>query len=67
MVGPQSRTLQPVCGKGYELTYKSRVNAETHPRLGREVVVFQEGGKKLYTRRVSPSKNNLLLALQPLN
>ena len=49
MAGPQSRTLQPVRGEGYEPTYKSRVNAETHPRLGREVVVFREGGEKLYT------------------
>ena len=65
--GPQSRTLQPVRGEGYKPTYKSRANAETHPRLGREVVVSQEGGEKLYTRRVSPSKNNLLLVLQPLN
>ena len=65
--GPQSRTLQSVRGKGYKPTYKSKANAETHPRLGREVVVFQEGGEKLYTRRVSPSTNNLLLTLQPLN
>ena len=50
LIGPQSRTLQPVRGKGYEPAYKSRANAETHPRLGREVVVFQEGGEKLYTR-----------------
>ena len=64
---PQSRTLQPVRGEGYEPAYKSRANAETHPRLGREVVVFQEGSKKLYTRRVSPSKNNLPLVPQPLN
>ena len=63
LVGPQSRTLQPVRGEGYKPTYKSRANAETHPRLGREVVVFQEGGEKLYTRRVSLSKNNLLLVL----
>ena len=33
-LGPQSRTLQPVRGKGYEPTYKSRANAETHPKLG---------------------------------
>ena len=65
--GPQSRTLQPVRGEGYEPAYKSKANAKTHPRLGREVVVFQEGGKKLYTRRVSPSTSDLLLALQPLN
>ena len=32
--GPQSWTLQPVRGEGYEPTYKSRANAETHPRLG---------------------------------
>ena len=50
---PQSRTLQPVRGEGYELAYKSKANAETHPRLGREVVVFREGGEKLYTGRVS--------------
>ena len=60
--GPQSRTLQPVRGEGYEPAYKNKANAETHPRLGREVVVFQEGGEKLYTGRVSPSKNNLPLA-----
>ena len=65
--GPQSRTLQPVRGEGYEPAYKSKANAETHPRLGREVIVFQEGGKKLYTKRVSPSKNNLPLVPQPLN
>ena len=57
------RALTPVRGKGYEPAYKSRANAKTHPRLGREVVVFQKGNKKLYTRRVSPSKNNLLLVL----
>ena len=34
MAGPQSRTLQPVRGEGYEPTHKSRANAETHPRLG---------------------------------
>ena len=62
-ISPQSRTLQPVRGEGYEPAYKSRANAETHPRLGWEVVVFQEGSEKLYTRRVSPSKNNLLLVL----
>ena len=61
--GPQSQTLQPVRGKGYEPTYKSKANAETHPRLGREVVVFQKGSEKLYTRRVSPSTNNLPLVL----
>ena len=66
-MGPQRRTLQPVRGEGYEPAYKSKANAETHPRLGREVVVFREGGKKHYTGRVSPSKNNLLLAPQPLN
>ena len=66
-LGPQSRTLQPVRGEGYEPAYKSRANTETHLRLGQEVVVFQEGGEKLYTRRVSPSKNNLPLAPQPLN
>jgi hypothetical protein len=33
-VGPQSRTLQPVRGEGYEPAHKSRANAETHPRLG---------------------------------
>ena len=65
--GPQSRTLQPVRGEGYEPAYKSKANAETHPRLGREVVVFQEGGEKLCTRRVSLSKNNLPPAPQPLN
>ena len=32
--GPQSRTLQPVRGEGYEPAYKSRANAETYPRLG---------------------------------
>ena len=32
--GPQSRTLQPVRGKGYEPAYKSRANAEIHPKLG---------------------------------
>ena len=32
--GPQSRTLQPVRGKGYEPAHKSKANAETHPRLG---------------------------------
>ena len=32
--GPQSRTLQPVRGEGYEPAHKSRANAETHPRLG---------------------------------
>jgi hypothetical protein len=62
-IGPQSRTLQPVRGEGYEPAYKSKANAETHPRLGREVVVFQEGGEKLYTGRVSPSTNNLPLVL----
>ena len=31
--GPQSRTLQPVRGEGYKPTYKSRANAETHPKL----------------------------------
>ena len=56
--------MQPVCGEGYELAYKSRANAETHPRLGQEVVaVFQEGGEKLYTKRVSLSTSNLLLVL----
>ena len=34
LLGPQSRTLQPVHGKGYEPAYKSRASAETHPRLG---------------------------------
>ena len=34
IVGPQSRTLQPVRGEGYELAHKSKANAETHPRLG---------------------------------
>ena len=34
LIGPQSRTLQPVRGEGYEPTYKSRANAETHSRLG---------------------------------
>ena len=63
LIGPQSRTLQPVRGEGYEPAYKSRANAKTHPRLGREVVVFQKSSKKLYTGRVSPSKNNLLLVL----
>ena len=67
IIGPQSRTLQPVRGEGYEPAYKSRANAETHPRLGQEVVVFQKGGEKLYTRKVSPSKSNLLPVLQPLN
>ena len=62
-IGPQSRTLQPVRGEGYEPAYKSKANAETHPRLGQEVVVFQKGSKKLYTKRVSPSKNNLLPVL----
>ena len=33
-IGPQSRTLQPVRGEGYEPAHKSRANAETHPRLG---------------------------------
>ena len=33
-LGPQSRTLQPVRGEGYEPAYKSRANAETHPKLG---------------------------------
>ena len=33
-LGPQSRTLQPVRGEGYEPAHKSRANAETHPRLG---------------------------------
>ena len=33
-IGPQSRTLQPVRGKGYEPAYKSKANTETHPRLG---------------------------------
>ena len=62
--GPQSRTLQPVRGEGYKPAYKSRANAETHPRLGREVVaVFQKGGEKLYTGRVSPSTSNLLPVL----
>ena len=65
--GPQSQTLQPVRGEGYEPAYKSRANAETHPRLGREVAVFWEGGEKLYTGRVSPSTSDLPLALQPLN
>ena len=65
--GPQSRTLQPVRGKGYELAYKSRANVETHSRIGWEVVVFQKGSEKLYTIRVSPGKNNLPLAPQPLN
>ena len=32
--GPQSRTLQPVRGEGYEPAYKSRANAKIHPRLG---------------------------------
>ena len=63
LLGPQSWTLQPVHGKGYKPAYKSRANTKTHPRLGREVVVFREGGEKLYTRRVSLSKNNLLLVL----
>ena len=62
-VGPQSQTLQPVRGEGYKPAYKSKANAKTHPRLGREVVVFQEGGEKLYTKRVSFSKNDLLLVL----
>ena len=39
----------PVRGEGYEPVYKSRANVETHPRLGWEVVVFQEGGEKLCT------------------
>ena len=65
--GPQSQTLQPVRGEGYEPAYKSRANAETHPRLGREVVVFREGGEKLCTGRVSLSKNDLPPAPQPLN
>ena len=60
---PQSRTLQPVRGKGYKPAYKSKANAKTHPRLGQEVAVFQEGGEKLYTGRVSPSKSDLLLVL----
>ena len=34
---------------------------------GWEAVVFQEGGGKLCTRRVSPSISNLLPALQSLN
>ena len=34
LVGPQSRTLQPVRGEGYEPAHKSRANAETHPRIG---------------------------------
>ena len=34
ILGPQSRTLQPVRGEGYEPAHKSRANAETHPRLG---------------------------------
>jgi hypothetical protein len=67
LIGPQSRTLQPVRGEGYEPAYKSRANAETHPRLGREVVVFREGGEKLYTGRVSPSTSDLPPAPQPLN
>ena len=33
-IGPQSRTLQPVRGKGYEPAHKSKTNTETHPRLG---------------------------------
>ena len=33
-LGPQSRTLQPIRGEGYEPAHKSRANAETHPRLG---------------------------------
>ena len=33
-ISPQSRTLQPVRGKGYKPTYKSKANVETHPRLG---------------------------------
>ena len=37
-LGPQNRTLQPVRGEGYEPAYKSKANAETHPRLGQEVV-----------------------------
>ena len=40
LASPQSWTLQPVRGKGYEPTYKNKANAKTHPRLGREVVVF---------------------------
>ena len=34
LIGPQSRTLQPVRGEGYEPAHKSGANAETHPRLG---------------------------------
>ena len=34
LLGPQSRTLQPVRGEGYEPAHKSKANAETHPRLG---------------------------------
>ena len=33
-ISPQSWTLQPVRGEGYEPTYKSKANAETHPKLG---------------------------------
>ena len=29
----ESQTLQPVRGEGYEPAYKSKANAETHPRL----------------------------------
>ena len=34
ILGPQSQTLQPVRGEGYKPAYKSKANAETHPRLG---------------------------------
>ena len=33
IIGPQSRTLQPVRGEGYEPAYKSKANAKTHPKI----------------------------------
>ena len=51
MNGPQSRTLQPVRGEGYEPAYKSRANVEMHPRLGQKVVaVFKRVVKNFILR-----------------
>ena len=45
LLGPQSRTLQPVRGEGYKHAYKSRANAETHPRIGAGGCGVSEGGE----------------------
>ena len=69
ILGPRSRTLQPVRGEGYEPAHKSRANAETRPRLGWEAVaVFREGGENSALREGEPySTSDLLPAPQPLN